>query len=276
MAGYNAREVSKLLSLSESQIRSYVRSGFLDPPRGPKGELRFSFQDLVLLRTAKGLVEARIPSRRVRSVLRQLRRQLPGDRPLSGVQISAEGDRIVVKDGESMWNPESGQALFNFEVAELAKKVAPLAKRAHAEAQRAAGDMRAEDWYLLGLELEASAPIEARDAYRRALELDPRNAEARLNLGRLLHEAGEVEAAEAHYRMALDARQGDATCAFNLGVALEDQRRLEEAVEMYLLAIEWDEDCADAYYNLSHVYEQLGKKTLALRYLKAYRQRTRE
>jgi tetratricopeptide (TPR) repeat protein len=274
MTGYTARQAAQLLSLSPAQLRAYVRSGFLAPRRGARGEYLFSFQDLVLLRTAKGLVEAKIPSRRVKRALEHLRRQLPSERPLSGVNILAKGDRIVVQDGEAMWQPESGQALFNFEVAELAEKVAPIARRAHAEAQLVQEDMRAADWYALGVELETGAPLEARDAYRRALELDPKNTDARLNLGRLLHVSGKLQAAEAHYRIAIEERPGDAVCAYNLGVVLADQQRYDEAIAAYLLAISWDEDCADAYFNLSHVYEALGKKALALRYLKAYRDRT--
>ena len=55
MWGYGARDVAKMLGLSVAQVRSYARLGFVEAQRGPRGELRFSFQDLVLLRTARGL-----------------------------------------------------------------------------------------------------------------------------------------------------------------------------------------------------------------------------
>lgn len=271
MAGYTAREAARLLELSLAQIRGYVRAGFLAPERGARGEYRFSFQDLVLLRTAKALVGARIPARRVRSALRSLVRQLPEGRPLTGVHISADGDRIIVRDGEELWNPESGQRLFDFGVAELAAKVAPLARRQAEEARREEASMGSEDWYRLGCELEASVPDQARDAYRRALELDPNHIDARLNLGRLLHESGQLEAAEAHYRAAIEERPDDATAWFNLGVALEDQERSQEAIEAYRLAIELDPDAVDAYYNLAHLYERAGRPALALRYLNLYK-----
>src|SRR5438093_8316847 len=120
MGGYGAREVAKMLGLSLGQVRAFVRAGFLDPERGPRRELRFSFQDLVLLRTAQGLIGARIAPRRVRSALRKLRSQLPEGRTLREVHIRAEGDRIVVGDGARRWSAEDGQVLFDFDTAELA------------------------------------------------------------------------------------------------------------------------------------------------------------
>src|SRR3989449_7935912 len=82
MTGYTTEEVARLLGLSPAQIRSYTRAAFLSPARaaGGRGELRFSFQDLVLLRAAKGLMAARIPAAKIRSSLRRLKQQLPRGR----------------------------------------------------------------------------------------------------------------------------------------------------------------------------------------------------
>lgn len=263
MGGYGAREVAKMLGLSVAQVRAYVRAGFLEPARGPRGEMRFSFQDLVLLRTAKGLVSARIAPRRVRSALRKLKEQLPAGRPLRGVHIRAEGDRIVVADDRASWSPESGQILFDFGTRELARKVAPLQLRARG------GD--ASDWYERACDLEESAPDEARDAYRRALDLDPEHADAWVNLGRLLHEAGDPRTAAQHYRKAIELQPGNVIALFNLGVALEDLRMPEEAILAYRTALAADAGCADAHYNLAQLYEGRGNATAALRHLRTYR-----
>src|SRR3990172_7440858 len=222
MKGYSVRDVGQLLDLSVSQVRSYARAGLLDASRGPRGEYRFSFQDRVLLRTAKGLVASRIPPGKVRRALRRLREQLPAGRPLSGVQIVAEGDRVLVRAGGRIWNPGSGQSHFNFEVSELAEKVAPHTRRGGDRVRKAGGPVGAEDWYELGFDLEAVAPEEPREACRRALELNPRHVDAHINLGRLLHEAKEVEAAEAHYALALEESPANPTALFNRGVSLED------------------------------------------------------
>src|SRR6266508_3948929 len=150
MTGYTTEEVARLLGLSPAQIRSYTRAGFLSPARAARGELRFAFQDLVLLRAAKGLMAARIPAAR---------------------------HRVVARDGALAWNPDSGQLVLDFDVATLAERAAPLARRQAAAARRVGDDLDAEQWFDLGLELEVSAPEDARDAYRRALELDPHHAD---------------------------------------------------------------------------------------------------
>src|SRR2546430_8030381 len=224
MTGYGSREVAHMLGLSLGQLRSCVRAGFLHPARGPRGELRFSFQDLVLLRAAQGLVGARIAARRVRAALRKLSSELPEGRTLRDVHIRAEGDRIVVGDGARKWSAEDGQVLFDFGTAELARRIAPLARRPPAS-------LDADGLYERGCDLEEADPAAARKAYERALELDSGHAGAHVNLGRLLHEAGKAAGPAEHYRRALEARPEDSTAAFNLGVALEDMGERAEAID---------------------------------------------
>jgi len=252
-----------MLGLSSSQIRAYANKGFLTPDRGARGELRFGFQDIVILRTAGELTAARIPQRKVRRALEKLREQLPAGRSLTGVRIAADGERIVVREGEAVWNPESGQSLFDFSVDELAARATPLI------VTNSEGD--AEGWYDLACELESSDPAEARLAYEKAIELDPTHADAHVNLGRMLHEQGIAAAAEPHYRAALAVFPDHDTAAFNLGVALEDLGRISDALQAYRHALSLDPENADAHYNLAGIYERRGEKQAALRHLKAYR-----
>jgi tetratricopeptide (TPR) repeat protein len=275
LKGYSSKDVAKLLGLTVAQVRAFARDGFLTPARARRvGDLQFSFQDLVILRAAKGLVAARIPTRRIRRALKKLRLELPRGRSLAELRIVAEGDRIVVSDGDTAWNPESGQVSIDFAVADLATRAAPIARRTAQAARLAEGDFDATGWYELGLELEAVAPVEARDAYRRALELDAHHADAHVNLGRLLHEQGLVEEAERHYRQALQESPNHATAAFNLAIAFEDLDRPADAIEAYRMALVTEPRLADAHYNVARLYDKAGKKAAALRHLSIYRRLT--
>ena len=271
MKFYTTRDVARLLGWSEAQVRSHARVGYLSPARGPRNGYRFSFQDLVLLRAAKALSQARVGPRRTRRALRALARELPAGRSLSGLRLSSDGNRIVVRDGRDAWLPESGQLVLDFEVARLAERAAPVARRLIHRARRSDDPLTAEQWYTLGLDLESAAPAEAREAYTRALALDPRHASARVNLGRWLQADGHPAEAVVQYRAALAAHPHHPMAAFNLGTALEELGRRPEAIAAYRQALEADADFADAHFNLARLYEQAGKRTAALRHLGAYK-----
>jgi len=273
---YATRDVAALLGLSATQVRALIRAGLLSPSLGPRGEYRFSFQDLILLRTAKGLLAANVPRRRIRMALQKLEEQLPEGRPLTGVRITAQGHHVVVRDGNEAWNPESGQILLDFQVADLEREASSLVRHAgknkEAEETAPAPPESAEDWYARGCELEADDDLDrAMAAYGRALEIEPGLADAHLNLGRLRHELGDLTAAERHYRTALDIRPDEPTTAFNLGVVLQDLGRLEDAAVAYEKTLALDDRFADAHYNLAGIYETLGKPQAAFRHLRTYK-----
>lgn len=269
-SGYTVREAARLLDVPTGRVYEYVRADFLSPRRGPRGEYRFTFQDLVLLRTAKELTRSLSP-RRVKRALVNLKHQLPTGSELTRLRITSDGESVVARDGSTAWIPESGQTLLDFEVAELASGVAPIAHRAAAVRGDVEGRMAAEDWYEMGCEFEEYDSEQATDAYRHAVELDPNHVDAHVNMGRLLHEAGDMRAAESHYRAALELEPEDATAAYNLGVLLEDLGRHPEAVAAYVQAIEADSEYADAHYNLAHLYEELGRKLDAVKHLQIYK-----
>jgi tetratricopeptide (TPR) repeat protein len=264
MNGFSARDVATMLGLSVAQVRSFASTASLSAGRGDRGEYRFSFQDLVLLRAAKELSDARISPRKIKRSLERLREQLPTDQPMTAVRISADGDRVVARDGESLWHPESGQALFDFSIAELEAKVA-----AFREPEKDSTD-EADAWYEAGCDLEADDREAAIEAYRKALAIDSKHADAHVNLGRLLHDE-DARAAERHYREAIASDSAHATAHFNLGVVLEDLERIDEARAAYQQAIAIDPDCADAHYNLAGILEAEGKRGDALHHLKEYK-----
>ena len=267
MKHFTTREVAKILDLPEGRIRSCVRAGFIAPIRGPRRQLEFTFQDLLLLKTTKGLLDSRVPLRRIRRMLGSLKRQLPDDQQLSSLTIYADGSRIVAWDGNARWQPDSGQFLFTFGVHAVAEKVAlPLPR-----AEPATPALTAAQWFNLAVELEATSPEEARRAYHQALELDSTLADAHVNLGRLYHQAKDPARAEAHYCAAAQHAPTDPIPHFNLGVLLDELGRPDEAIDAYRKALAREPNFADAHYNLGLVFEATGKKSDAITHLRMAR-----
>ena len=90
------------------------------------------------------------------------------------------------------------------------------------------------------------------------LELDPNLGDARVNLGRLLHEGGDPKAAVSHYRRALEGTGDDHVTHYNLALALEDIHEQQAALAHYHRALELNPDFADAHFNLGRLLERTG------------------
>jgi len=252
------------------RVRAMVRAGICSPVKSGSS-LEFSFQDLVLLRAAEGLVKAEVPGRRLRRALRALALKMPG-RPLSGVRILAEGREVIVRDGDAAWQPETGQTLLDFEApAPAASAPAPQAS-AEPEPPPVATDALA--WFERALSLETDDPAAAKAAYEAALEEDPRLADAWVNLGRIAHDGDDAEEAARCYGRAIEIDAGDPVSHYDLALALEDLGRTKEAVARYEKAVELDPKFADAHWNLGRLLVRIGRRAAALRHLAAYKKLT--
>jgi tetratricopeptide (TPR) repeat protein len=269
MSSYSFRDVERVLGLARPVVQGFVDAGFVVPVRGEHNELRFSFQDLILLKTAQGLATVKVPLRRIRQALTRLRAELPESVPLSGVRISAVGARVVIQQGSSQWQADSGQYLLDLETAPeheveaLPQPVAP-------------SDDSAEYWFLRAGEMEAADPEEAEEAYRNAIDRRGDFLAAYVNLGCMLQAHGRPLPAERTYRTAIERLPEESLLHFNLGTVLEDLKRNVDAARAYESAIALDPSFADAHYNLARLHEAQGHAQEAIRHLASYRRLTRK
>ena len=276
VTGYSLHEVARLLGLPPAEIRRWVRDELITPQRGPRGSLVFDFRDLVTLRAARSLLE-HDPGSRVRRVFRAMRRWPADGGPLSVVRLASPDGQLVVREGPARWDAESRQGLLPFAEAAVRPPASPPAPVTSLVDRRRASDARSASWWLeRGEMVEDVDPVAARTAYERALGLDASLVDARVNLGRLAHLAGDLAEALEQYRAALAESPGCSAAAFNMGVALEDLRRPDEALASYERAIALDPLCADAHYNAGRVCEDLGRSQEAVRHLQRYRHLIRQ
>ena len=259
MHAYNTKDLERLFGLPASAVRSLTRAGHISPVKRA-GRLHYSFQDLLMLRTASALRSAKISAHRINRTLQTLRSTLPTNQR----SLTALGDQIAVREGKLLWESDSGQYVLALDIGEE-KGGLHVIPRQTAAVQTADS---ADAHYAKGFALEDTDPDGARAAYEACLAADPQHMEARINLGRLLHMAGRLADAERVYR---SARKPESVLLFNLAVLLEDLEREPDAIAAYREALALDPELADAHFNLARLYERARNPKSSLRHLLAYR-----
>lgn len=268
-APHTLRGIQEMLGLSRSAVARLIAHGFVSPSRGPRNEYRFSFRDVVLLRTAHRLQLADIPTRKIVRALQRLKATLPAELPLSGLRITAVGSEVAVHERDSRWEAESGQLLMDFEVAAQRGTVS-FVERAVDETP-ALVQASLDALFSEAEALEATDIGAAERIYRRLLDAAPRHADAYLNLGALLGESGRHAEAAALYDEALAHCPDSALLHFNRAVALEDLERYREALLAYDLCLTLDPRLGDAHFNAARLHDHLGDEKGAIRHFSAYR-----
>jgi len=102
------------------------------------------------------------------------------------------------------------------------------------------------------------------EAYKQAIRIKPDYAEAYCNLGVAYVKLGHYTEAISAYKQTIRIRPDDAGTHYNLGVVYTELGRYTEAVEAYKLAIRIQPDFAPAYHNLGAAYHELGRITEAI------------
>ena len=263
MHAYDTKDLERLFGLPASAVRALARAGNIQPVRRA-GRLHYSFHDLVVLRTASALRAARISSQRINRTLHKLRSALPAGSALNSLSLTALGNRIAIREGQTLRESDSGQYALALEIVEEKGRLHVITRQDSA----APSETSADELYSKALALEETEPQEAQFAYEACLKVDPNHLEARINLGRLLHIAGRLAEAEQVYR---SATPPEPLLLFNLAVLLEDLDREPDAIAAYREALALDPEFADAHFNLARLYERARDPKASLRHLLAYR-----
>jgi tetratricopeptide (TPR) repeat protein len=264
---FTVRQISQMVGLTGRQIRSYVSLEILEPAIGLRGRFEFTFQDLVILRSAKVMVDDGVSAVRIHSALLAIKDEQQDGDPLTTFSIVSAGSAVVVVRGNEKWDPVTGQELLNLDVDHLHENVAALEQTP----DPTPSSEDADEWFSYGDDIDGVDVSEAAAAYRAAIAIDPAHVDARINLGRLLHTEGDLAGAVEQFREAVDLEPENAIGWFNLGVALDQQSRTAEAIAAYGRSIDQDRTLADAHMNIAELYEREGEVEKALQHLREYR-----
>jgi DNA-binding transcriptional MerR regulator len=140
--GHRIPEVQRIVGISYRQLDYWARTGLVRPSirdAGGSGTQRlYSFQDLVLLRTIKKLLDAGVSLQRIRKAIGFVRDQL--NQEPEGVTLMSDGQRIYACESpdEVMDLLQRGQGVFGIAIDKVWTDVEGSVRRT-AKAARAGG-----------------------------------------------------------------------------------------------------------------------------------------
>ena len=116
--------------------------------------------------------------------------------------------------------------------------------------------------------LEQFKPKEAADAFRRALQLEPGLALARINLGIALFNMPDLPAAQKELQAAIAAAPSAPQPHYVLGLAAKTQNKADEAIASFQKVLQIDAKDVGANINLGQLYAQQRKYPEAIAVLR--------
>jgi DNA-binding transcriptional MerR regulator len=123
--GYSCQQVMHITQLSRRQLSYWRKTGLISPRQFTSGgHARYSFADLLALKTARKLIDAGVSVQRIRKSITSLTTFLPScTAPLTELSLVATGDMILVLHRETAFEALTGQEWI-YPVAELEREAA--------------------------------------------------------------------------------------------------------------------------------------------------------
>ena len=264
---YSRAETARLFDMKEGRLRYWDRTDFLAPSATRGHRKYYTFQDLIGIRAAKGLLDSGLPLQEVRRSVAAIRSALPRVvRPLSELRVVAEGAAMLVRDEGAAFEAQTGQLVLDFRVDSIREDVVRILR------PEQSGNTDAYSRYLEGCRLDEDESTfdEAEAAYRDALRLDPALTNALTNLGNLRYRRGDEEGATRYYRQALQLDASHPEALYNLGFVAQDDGDDAAAISYFQAALRSDPAFADAHFNLGLALLADGRAQEAKAHWRAY------
>ncbi|MCG8425492.1 MAG: tetratricopeptide repeat protein [Proteobacteria bacterium] len=279
---YSVKDVARIFGLPESRLRYWAQTGFINPSARKGGRVFYTFRDLINVRAAKELLDAGLSVQAVRKNLASLRTLLPDlEDPASTMRVSSDGETVVARADEVVFEPLSGQLVMDFTIDSLSTRVAdilamptteqgvetPAVSLDAASSDAASSDIKAES---RDDETACGGADGARAVPTAIGEDDPTESHVAggpyryFVMGCEAEDSGDLAAAEVAYRRALELQPSLAAAHTNLGNVIYRQGDARGARAAYERALEYEPNQPEARYNLGNVLEDMGEIELAI------------
>ncbi len=245
---YTGREVCQILDIQPETLQRWEQFSLVRSQNG-----MYDFQDVISLQTICQLVGRGVKPEIIARSLQGLASLLPGtEKPLAQLRIVAEHPKSILAEFAQYRLSPEGELYFNFDSAGNSR--APVLSFK-------SDDLGADGWFERGQFFETEERLaEAEAAYRNAISRSPHFPEAYFNLGNVLLELGQPDAAEEAYKNATTQDPGFARAWYNLAHVQEERAKIAEAISSLHKALTALPEYADAHFNLALCLEKIGRQ----------------
>jgi len=262
---YSTRAAARILAVSPDRIRYWVKHRLIQPAAKRGRRYHFAFRDLILMRMAKELLTGRRNLQSLKRCVERVHTCAEPSRPLSSLKLEGRDGSIRVRQGEIVFEAESGQLCLQFDRTQGNGKVEESFGPARARARFEEARRIAED-----------DPFRALTLYSDLLGREPRNFELHLRMAGLLEREGDLAGALRHLLGAAVLVPANAEVHQRLGLLYRKRQENENALQSFLRAIECNPAALDAHRNLAELFEKLGHKREAMRHLSTLHRLSRD
>lgn len=126
-SGFSCQQVTDITALTRRQLGYWRKTGLIVPQHHTAGgHARYTFADLIALKSAKKLKDAGISLQRIRKNILSLTRFLPScTAPLTELSLVVTGEMILILHRETAFEALTGQEWI-YPVAELEREAARI------------------------------------------------------------------------------------------------------------------------------------------------------
>lgn len=264
MQTFSTRSAARILAVSPDRIRYWVRRRLVRPS-GRGRRYRFAFNDLLMMRMAKELLPSRRHLEPFQRCFDRARAFFDPGRPVTSLKLENDDGRIIVRDGEIVFEADSGQLLLRFD-----------AKRPIGKVEERFGPARVRERFEEARRLAESDPLRALMLYSELVGREPRNFELHLRMASLLEREGDIAGAIRHLLGAAVVSPANAEIHLRLGILYRKRDENDSAVQSFERAAECDPLSIEAHRHLAELYERMGRRRDALRHLSAIHRLSRD
>ncbi len=171
---FSTRTAARILAVTPERIRYWVKRNLVRPLNSGGRKYRFAFNDLLEMRMAKELLGSRQHIDPIQRCIERVRALVDPERSVTSLKLVNDEGRIVVRDGPSLIEAETGQLILDFDRSYQPGKVedgfGPARVRERFEEARRVAD---ED------------PLRALTIYSELVGREPGNFEAHIRLAEI-------------------------------------------------------------------------------------------